>query len=187
MPIPQTQGPFNGNTQIQLDAFVLTISLRQPTSELVEARWTEFTPDEARWEIAKERMKKPSPHIVPLARQVVEALRRLQKITGNTKWVFPSDWDGNKCMSEGTILGALKRMGYAGIMTGHGFRGIASTILHEQGYEDAHIETQLAHLKRNKVSAAYDYAKYLEPRKKMMQDWADYLDRQLKEVKMPRI
>jgi hypothetical protein len=70
-------------------------------------------------------------------------------------------------------------------MTGHRFRGIASTILHDQGYEDAHIETQLAHLKRNKVSAAYDYAKYLEPRKRMMQDWADFLDQQLQEAKMP--
>jgi integrase len=156
------------------------------TSELVEAPWSEFNLDEAQWEIPKERMKKPSPHIIPLARQVVEALLKLRAITGDTMWVFPSDWDPNKCMSQGTILGALKRMGYAGIMTGHGFRGIASTILHEQGYEDAHIETQLAHLKRNKVSAAYDYAKYLDPRKKMMQDWADFLEQQLQEAKTPK-
>jgi integrase len=114
---------------------------------------------------------------------VVATLRRLQRITGNEQWVFPSDWDPMKCMSGGTILGALKRMGYGRIMTGHGFRGIASTILHEQGYEDAHIETQLAHLKKNKVSAAYDYAKYLKPRKKMMQDWANFLDQQLKQAK----
>jgi integrase len=131
-------------------------------------------------------MKKPSPHIVPLARQAVNALRNLRKITGNTQWVFPGDWDPTKCMSGGAILGALKRMGYARIMTGHGFRGVASTILHEQGYEDAHIETQLAHLKRNKVSAAYDYAKYLEPRKAMMQDWADFLEQQLQKAKTPK-
>jgi integrase len=110
-------------------------------------------------------------------------LRRLQKITENEQRVFPSDRDPTNCMSNGTILGALRRMGYVRIMTGHGFRGIASTILHEQGYEDAHIETQLVHLKRNKVSAAYDYAKYLEPRKKMMQDWANFLDQQLKLAK----
>lgn len=156
------------------------------TSELVEAPWPELNLDAARWEIPKERMKKPSPHVVPLATQVVKVLRKLQKITGNTKWVFPSDWDSNKCMSGGTILGALKRMGYARIMTGHGFRGVASTILHEQGYEEAHIEAQLAHLKRNKVSAAYDYAKYLEPRKKMMQDWADFLEQQLQVAKTPK-
>ncbi len=129
-------------------------------------------------------MKKPTPHIVPLARQVVKELRKLKQITDNDKWVFPSDWDPNDCMSEGTISGALKRMGYLGIMTGHGFRGVASTILHELGYEDVHIETQLAHLKRNKVSAAFDHAKYLEPRTKMMQDWSDFLDRQLKRAKM---
>jgi integrase len=157
------------------------------TSELVEAPWTEFNLDEARWDIPKERMRKPSAHIVPLARQAVKALQKLQTLTENPTWVFPSDWDETKPMSTGTILNALKRMGYAGIMTGHGFRGIASTILHEQGYEEAHIETQLAHLKRNKVSAAYDYAKYLEPRKKMMQDWADFLEQQLQEAKTPKM
>ena len=66
-------------------------------------------------------------------------------------------------------------------MTGHGFRGVASTIFHELGYEDAHIEVQLAHLKRskNKAAAAYDYARYLEPLAKMMQDWSDHLDKLL--------
>ena len=153
------------------------------TSELVRAPWTEFDLEGARWEIPKERMKMPSPHIVPLARQAVAELRKLRKATGNEHWVFPCDWDPSRCMSTGTILGALKRMGYGGVMTGHGFRGLASTILHEHGYDDAHIEAQLAHLKRNKVSAAYDYAKYLEPRRKMMQDWADFLDSQLQQAR----
>jgi integrase len=151
------------------------------TTELVEAPWAEIDLVKARWEIPAVRMKMDSPHIVPLSRQVVAELRKLQQITQNEKWVFPSDWDQNECMSTGTISGALKRMGYRGIMTGHGFRGIASTILHERGYDDAHIEIQLAHLKRskNKTGAAYDYAKYLVPRTKMMQDWSDYLDEQL--------
>ena len=151
------------------------------TSEIIEAPWTEIDLDKARWEIPKERMKMPSPHIVPLSRQVVAELRKLRQITQNEKWVFPGDWGQKACMSTGTISGALKRMGYRGVMTGHGFRGVASTILHEKGYDDAHIETQLAHLKRstNKTGAAYDHAKYLEPRAKMMQDWSDYLDEQL--------
>jgi integrase len=68
-------------------------------------------------------------------------------------------------------------MGYKGRMTGHGFRGLASTILHEQGYSHDHIELQLAHTPRNEVSAAYNHALYLEPRARMMQDWADFLDR----------
>ena len=128
-------------------------------------------------------MKMPSPHIVPLSSQAVAELRNLQTITGNERWVFPHDWDPGRCMSSGAISGALKRMGYRGLMTGHGFRGLASTILHEQGYEEAHIEAQLAHLKRSRVSAAYDHAKYLKPRTKMMQDWSDYLDGQLEQAR----
>ena len=75
-------------------------------------------------------------------------------------------------------------MGYKGTMTGHGFRGLASTILHEQGYAHEHIEVQLAHVPRNAVSAAYNHALYLEPRARMMQDWADYLDLARRGVKL---
>ena len=76
-----------------------------------------------------------------------------------------------------TILKALERMGYKGRMTGHGFRGLASTVLHEQGYNHDYIELQLAHAPRNEVSAAYNHAHYLEPRAKMMRDCGDFLDR----------
>jgi hypothetical protein len=82
-------------------------------------------------------------------------------------------------MSNNTILFALYRLGYKGRMTGHGFRGLASTILHENDFADEHIELQLAHLKRNKVAAAYNHARYLSQRTSMMQWWADYLDAQL--------
>jgi len=143
------------------------------TSELIEAPWSEFDLDGARWDLPPGRVKitaLPTPHIVPLARQAVEALRTLHGFTGDTPWLFPGDHDRTKCMSNNTILKALERMGYKGVMTGHGFRGLASTILHEQGYPDEHIELQLAHQQRDKVAAAYNYAKYLGPRKKMMQD-----------------
>ena len=80
-------------------------------------------------------------------------------------------------MSNNTILAALKRMGYLHRMTGHGFRGVASTLLHELGYPHDHIELQLAHAPRNAVSAAYNHALYLPPRTKMMQEWADHLDK----------
>lgn len=80
-------------------------------------------------------------------------------------------------MSNNTILAALKRMGYQGRMTGHGFRGVASTILHEQGFEHEHIELQLAHMERNAVSAAYNHAKYLKQRTEMMKSWAKYLEK----------
>ena len=155
------------------------------TSELVEAPWTEIDLDGARWVIPALRMKMPTPHIIPLSRQVVAEMRKLQSLTQNEQWLLPSDWYQDQCMSTGAISGALKRMGYRGVMTGHGFRGVASTVLHELGYEDAHIEVQLAHLKRskNKTAAAYDYAKYLEPRARMMQDWSDFLDDQLNKAK----
>jgi integrase len=149
------------------------------TSELIESEWPEFDLDNARWDIPAERMKMDTPHIVPLSRQAVEVLRALRLLTGNGRLVFPGANDKEKPMSNNTILFALYRLGYKGRMTGHGFRGLASTVLHENGFEEEHIELQLAHQKRNRVAAAYNHAKYLKRRKAMMQWWADFLDVQL--------
>lgn len=146
------------------------------TSELIEARWHEFDLAAKEWRIPAERMKMPSPHIVPLANQAIELLQTLQEITGRGELLFPNQNYHSKPMSNGTILMALKRMGYKGRMTGHGFRGIASTALHEQGYDHQHIELQLAHSPRDAVSAAYNHALYIPQRASMMQAWADYLD-----------
>jgi integrase len=147
------------------------------TTELIEAKWTEFDLENARWDIPAARMKMRTPHVVPLARQALEVLELLRELAGNTEWLFPGDINADQPMSNNTILAALARMGFKGKMTGHGFRGLASTILHEQGYAHDHIELQLAHAPRNAVSAAYNHALYLEPRAKMMQDWADFLER----------
>lgn len=149
------------------------------TSEEIEAPWSEFDLDDARWTIPPERMKMNTPHIVPLSRQAVEVLRALKLLTGNRRLVFPGANDKNRPMSNNTILYALYRLGYRDRMTGHGFRGLASTILNENGFDETHIELQLAHMKRNKVAAAYNHAKYLKQRTAMMQWWADYLDAQL--------
>ena len=146
------------------------------TSELIGAKWDEFDTEAARWNIPAERMKMRTPHIVPLSTQALEVLVLLKQLTGNSELVFPGERDPKKPMSNNTILFALKRMGYGGEMTGHGFRGVASTILHEQGFPHEHIELQLAHAPRNAVSAAYNHALYLEPRAKMMQHWADFLE-----------
>jgi len=147
------------------------------TSELIEARWVEIDFEARRWNIPAERMKMDTPHIVPLARQAIEVLELLRPLTGSGELIFTGDRDPMKPMSNNTILLALDRMGYRGRQTGHGFRGLASTILHEQGYNHEYIELQLAHAPRNAVSAAYNHALYLEPRVKMMQEWADYLER----------
>ena len=146
------------------------------TSELINARWSEFDFEAAQWRIPAERMKMETPHIVPLARQSIHILETLKSISGDCELVFPNQNNRTKPMSNNTILKALAIMGYKGKMTGHGFRGIASTALHEQGYDHMHIELQLAHQERDQTSAAYNHALYLKQRTTMMQAWADYLD-----------
>ncbi len=147
------------------------------TSELIGARWDEFDLDAGRWDIPAERMKMKTPHVVPLSTQAVEVLRTLHIVTGHRELLFPGERSPRKPISNNTILAALDRMGYKGTMTGHGFRGVASTVLHEHGFDHAHIELQLAHAPRNAVSAAYNHATYLPQRAALMQWWGDYLDR----------
>lgn len=146
------------------------------TSELIEARWDEFDVEAAEWRIPAARMKMGTPHIVPLSRQAIEVLAMLNEHRGLSGLLFPGERDHDKPMSNNTILGALYRMGYRGRMTGHGFRGIASTILHELSFRHDVIELQLAHQERNEVSAAYNHATYLPERRRMMQAWADHLE-----------
>ncbi len=119
------------------------------TKELIGATWDEFDLETAEWRIPAERMKMKTPHIVPLSKQAIQVLKTLRMITGNREHLFPGERNPRKCMSNNTILKALERMGYKGRMTGHGFRGIASTELHEQGFDHQHIELQLAHQERN--------------------------------------
>lgn len=147
------------------------------TSELIGAHWDEFDLHKREWRIPAERMKMRTPHIVPLSDQSITILTEIKNMACDDVLLFPSERRNGKSMSNNTILYALYRLGYHSRMTGHGFRGIASTILHERGYDHAHIELQLAHSERNAVSAAYNHALYLEPRSRMMQEWADYLDK----------
>ncbi len=146
------------------------------TSELIGARWDEIELDNKLWRIPAERMKMKTPHIVPLSSQAVAVLQEVKNLGADEILLFPSERRNSKSMSNNTILYALYRMGYHSRMTGHGFRGIASTILHERGYNHDYIELQLAHSKRNAVSASYNHALYLEPRARMMQEWANYLE-----------
>lgn len=162
------------HTRLALQLMALTFVR---TTELIGARWSEFDLPEARWDIPAGRMKMKTPHIVPLSGQALKVLGRLKEISFNRDLVFPGDLNPQKPMSNNTILFALYRMGYRGRMTGHGFRGVASTLLHERGWPHEHIELQLAHQERDETSAAYNHALYLEPRARMMQSWADYLDK----------
>jgi len=145
--------------------------------ELRHAEWSEIDLDKAEWRIPAEKMKMKSMHIVPLASQVVAILRELQPLTGGERYVFPSIRGGGRPMSENTVNATLRRIGYAKEeICAHGFRGMASTMLHEQGWPSDVIERQLAHQEGNDVKRAYNHAQHLPERKKMMQHWADYLD-----------
>lgn len=145
--------------------------------ELRRAEWQEMDLDAGEWRIPGERMKMRVPHVVPLSRQAVAILRELEPLTGKGRYVFPSIRSARIPMSEGTVNAALRRLGYdKDTMTGHGFRSMASTLLHEQGWKSDLIERQLAHGERNEVKAAYNYAEHLPERRKMMQAWANYLD-----------
>ena len=161
------------HTRLALQLMALTFVR---TSELIGARWCEFDIESARWDIPADRMKMKTPHIVTLSKQSLAVLEKLREISFDRELVFPGDLKPGKPMSNNTLLFALYRLGYRGRMTGHGFRGVASTILHEQGWPHQHIELQLAHQERDDTSAAYNHAQYLEPRAKMMQAWANYLD-----------
>lgn len=145
--------------------------------ELRHAEWEEFDFEKAEWRIPAEKMKMREQHIVPLCTQAINILQELKAYTGESKYVFPGVRTTKRPMSENTVLGALRRLGYTSDeMTGHGFRSMASTLLNEQGWNRDAIERQLAHTERNNIRAAYNHAEYLPERRKMMQWWADYLD-----------
>lgn len=151
--------------------------------EIRRAEWSEIDLDRSVWKIPPEKMKMRRPHIVPLASQVVSLLKdqksRLEVSGLDGEYIFPSERGPARCMSENTVRLALRTLGYgADDMTAHGFRGMASTLLNESGLwsVDA-IELQLAHVEGNAVRAAYNEATLLPERTKMMQWYADELDR----------
>jgi integrase len=146
------------------------------TGELRCSTWDEFDLDGEEWRIPAHRMKMREAHTVPLSRQVLELLKELYTITGHQKWLFPNVRRPITCMTATTLNRVIERIGYKGKFSAHGFRGTASKILNELGYQPDVIEKQLAHSDRNNVRASYNQAQYIEERKKMMQLWADYLD-----------
>jgi len=145
--------------------------------ELRRAEWTEINLDAAEWRIPKEKMKARALHIVPLSKQAIAILQELKALTGGGRWVFPGVRTNGQPMSENTINAALRRLGYnRATLTAHGFRGMASTMLHERGWSSDVIERQLAHAERDAVKAAYNRAEHLIERRQMMQSWAEYLN-----------
>jgi len=165
---------YTGSRLVQIATKLLMITGVR-TIELRAALWLEFDLDNAIWEIPAERMKMRRPHLVPLSTQALDLLNEIKVMTGNYRYVFPGRNDPNKSMSEASINQLIKRIGYGGKVTGHGFRHSLSTILHEQGYESVWIEMQLAHVDKNNIRGTYNHALYLSQRNIMMQWYSNYI------------
>jgi integrase len=149
----------------------------QRPGEIRGAAWEEMDFDAKLWRIPEGRMKNKRPHLVPLSRQVLELLERIIPQTGDSPFVFPSPRSRKIPMPGGTILLALRAMGYTSEqMCAHGFRALASTNLNEQGWNRDVIELSLSHVEKNDIRAAYNHAERLAERREMMQTWADWLD-----------
>ena len=166
---------YTGSPLIVLAARLLILTGVR-TGELRGAFWSEFDLEKAVWEIPAERMKMKRPHLVLLSTQALEIVQQLKVMSGQYPLVFPGRNDPRKTMSEASINQVFKRIGYTGKVTGHGFRHTMSTILHEEGFNTAWIETQLAHVDKNAIRGTYNHALYLEGRKEMMQWYGDYVD-----------
>lgn len=146
--------------------------------ELRKAEWAQFDLDKGEWRYFVNKTK--TDHLVPLAAQAVTILRELHALTGEGVYVFPGARDRNRPMSEAAINAALRRLGYdtRTEITGHGFRAMARTILHEELEEKPEvIEHQLAHTVPDSLGRAYNRTKFIKARRSMMQQWADYLDK----------
>ena len=180
--IESHEGSFSTKCAMQLgsDAFFVR------PGELRKAEWSEIDLDKAEWRIPAAKMKGRVMHIVPLAKQAVRILTELKPLTERSAWVFPGVRTNGEPMSENTVNAALRRLGYdRTTLTAHGFRGMASTMLHEHGWASDVIERQLSHTERNSVKAAYNHAEHLPARRNMMQAWADYLDRLREGAEVP--
>jgi integrase len=167
-------------------ALRLSAMLMLRPGELRQLEWTWVDFDAAAITVPSETMKRTkadktngAPHVVPLAPQAVEVLRELQPLTRHSRYVFPSLLTRERCMSENTVRGALRRMGYSNDeMTAHGFRAMARTMIAERlGVPPEVIEAQLAHAVSDALGRAYNRAQFLDQRRDMMAKWADYLDK----------
>lgn len=167
---------YQGSFVVRLALKFSVLTFCRP-GEIRKAEWLEIDIENKQWRIPADRMKMRQQHIVPLANQTIEVLNELQAITGQEKYLFPSERSSNRPMSENTVNAALRRMGYSKDQaTAHGFRSTASTRLNEMGFNRDWIERQLAHSEKNDVRGAYNYAEFLDGRAEMMQSWADYID-----------
>lgn len=164
------QGTFVVQCALRLSPFLF-----QRPGEIRQMKWKDVDMDAKEWRyfVTKTEVQ----HIVPLSTQAIAILQEIKPLTGHGQYIFPSSRGDGRPMSDGTVRTALKTLGYdSDVMSAHGFRTTASTLLNEQGWSPDAIERQLCHMPKDQVRAAYNRAQYLDERRRMMQSWADYLD-----------
>jgi len=177
---------YEGSIIVRQALKIIPMVMVRPT-ELSSAEWSEINIDTATWTIPAKRRKlakhlkeanRPQDaHIVPLCDQVITEIKLIQQYTGKGKYVFPSARGNSRPMSNNALRTALRNMGYDNeTITPHGFRGVASTFLNEQGFRDKVIEAQLSHKLKSDVEASYNHAQYLDERRDMLKQWGDYLE-----------
>jgi integrase len=166
-----------GMPEVRLALRLLALTFVRP-GELRTAKWSEFDWQNAVWVLPKEKTKMRRPHRVPLARQAMECLDELRRLSGNYEFLFPSARSHTQPISENTLNVALRRLGYKkDEMTAHGFRSAASSMLNESGlWNPDAVEAQLAHVEANSVRRAYQRAEFWDERVRMMNWWGDRLD-----------
>jgi integrase len=164
-------------SQIVRSALWFSLHTFQRPGEIIQAEWEELDIAAGLWRLPAEKMKMRRKHLVPLSWQVLEILEKIRPLTGQSRFVFASPAGMTKPMTSNTVRAALRSVGYGNDeMCAHGFRSLASTNLHEQGWDSALIELSLAHVDQNSVRAAYNHAERLDDRRKMMQTWSDWID-----------
>ena len=156
-------------------AMLFSIYTAARPGEIRHAEWSEIKGEF--WDIPAEKMKMKRRHIIPLSRQVIEVLTKLQQLTGTSRYLFPTPRDKSRPMSENGVRVALRSLGFTKEqITPHGFRSMFSTIANEHEFNRDVIERQLAHVPDNAIRGAYNHAEYMNQRVKLMQWWADWLD-----------
>jgi integrase len=171
--IDQYKGTYQVRTALKIAPYVFLRPL-----ELAELKWSEVDFKDKLIRIDAERMKMGKTHLVPLSNQVIKLLENIKNIETGSIYIFPSPKNSKSHISPESLRAGLRRMGFSNDeMTTHGFRHMASTRLHELGFNGDVIERQLAHGEPNKIKATYNHAQHLDKRKIMMSEWANYLDR----------
>lgn len=176
---------YQGSIIVKSALQLATLVMARP-SEISNAEWLEIDFDTATWTIPAKRRKLPQhiknanrkedSHIIPLSSQSLAILKNIQQYTSLSKYIFPGARGNSIAMSNNALRTALRSMGYTNDqITAHGFRGVASTLLNEQGFRTKVIEAQLSHKLKSAVEGAYNHAEYLDERRDMLNQWGDYL------------